>query len=99
MKRNVSIAIAALVLIAAAATADDHRKEGKIVRLDPVIRMMVIQGEKGDQWELYWTETTKLEHGLTIAELRVGDKVELSYIERDGKKYATEIDREKKAER
>ncbi len=99
MKKNVSIAVAALILIAAAATAADHRMEGKIVRMDPDIRMMVIQGEKGDQWELYWTETTKIEHGLTIAELRAGDKVELSYIERDGKKWATEIDREKKAER
>ncbi len=99
MKKNFSIAIAALILIAAAATGADHRKEGKIVQIDQDVRMMVIQGEKGDQWELYWTETTKIEHGLTIAELRAGDKVELSYIERDGKKWATEIDREKKAER
>jgi Cu/Ag efflux protein CusF len=97
VKRNVSIALAALLLVAAAAVAADHEKEGKIIRMDQDARMMVIQGEKGDQWELYWTETTKLEDGLTIAELRIGDKVEFSFVEREGKKWATEIEREKKA--
>ena len=99
MKKNVSIALAALILIAAAALAADHEKEGKIIRIDQDARMMVVQGEKGDQWDLYWTETTKLEHGLTTAELRVGDKVEFSFIERDGKKWATEIEREKKVDK
>ena len=47
--------------------------------------------------EVYWTETTKLEDGLTIPELRIGDKIEVTFVERDGKKWATEIEREKKA--
>jgi hypothetical protein len=33
---------------------------------------MSIQGEKGDQWTLYWTETTKLKNGLTFGELKAG---------------------------
>jgi len=99
MRKYASIALAVLFLAAAAAVAADHEKEGKILRIDQDARMMVIQTEQGDQWEVYWTETTKAEHGLTLAELRAGDKVEISYVERDGKKWATEIDREKKAER
>lgn len=99
MRKNVSIAVAVLLLVAAAAAANDHEKEGKIVRIDPEARMMVFQTEHGDQWDIYWTETTKIEHGLTVDELRAGDRVELSYVERDGKKWATEIERKKKADR
>ena len=99
MRKLASIALAVLFLSATAAVAAEHEKEGKILRIDPDARVMVIQTKQGDQWEVYWTETTKAEHGLTLAELRAGDKVEIEYVERDGKKWATEIEREKKAER
>jgi Cu/Ag efflux protein CusF len=98
MKKNVSIALAALLLVAAAALAAVKR-EGKITRIDGDAQVLSVQGEKGDQWEVYLTETTKLEDGVTLAELRVGDKIEFEYIERDGKIWATQIEREKKAER
>jgi Cu/Ag efflux protein CusF len=98
MKRNVSIALGILLLVAATAIAAGSR-EGKIVRIDQDARYMAVQSEKGDQWEVYWTETTKLEDGVTFAELRVGDRIEFSYVEKDGKLWATEIEREKKADR
>ncbi len=98
MKKSLSLAFAAMLLVAAAAVAADHEKEGKIVRVDPDARVMVVQGEKGDQWDLYWTETTKFQGGLTVTELRPGDKVEFEFIERDGRMWATKIDREKKAD-
>jgi hypothetical protein len=98
VKKTLSLAFAAMLLVAVAAVAADHEKEGKIVRLDPDARVMVVQGEKGDQWDLYWTETTKFEGGLTATELRPGDKVEFEFVERDGRMWATKIDREKKAD-
>ncbi|MGE5275498.1 MAG: hypothetical protein ACM3SU_00745 [Acidobacteriota bacterium] len=99
MRKLASIALAVLFLAATAAVAAEHEREGKIVRIDPDARVMVIQTKQGDQWEIYWTETTKAEHGLTLTELRAGDKVEFEYVERDGKKWATEIEREKKGDR
>jgi len=98
MKQKVSLALAALLLIAAAAVASDHEKHGKIVRVDPDARVMTFQGKSGDQWEVYWTETTKFRDNLTAAELRAGDEVEFAFIERDGRMWATSIDREKKAD-
>jgi len=98
VKRNVSIALAALVLMSASVLAAG-KHEGKIVRIDPDARILAVQGEKGDQWEVTCTETTKLEDGVTLAELRVGDRIEFEYIERDGKIFATSIEREKKADR
>jgi hypothetical protein len=98
VKKTLSLAFAAMLLVAVAAVAADHEKEGKIVRVDPDTRVMVVQGEKGDQWDLYWTETTKFQGGLTATELRPGDKVEFEFIERDGRMWATKIDREKKAD-
>jgi hypothetical protein len=98
MKQKLSLVLAAMLLVAAAAVAADHEKTGKIVRVDPDARSMVVQGEKGDQWDLYWTETTKFEGGLTATELRPGDKVEFEFIEREGRMWATKIDREKKAD-
>ncbi len=98
MKEKLSLVLAAVLLVAAAAVAADHEKKGKIVRVDPDTRVMVVQGEKGDQWDLYWTETTKFQGGLTATELRPGDKVEFEFIEREGRMWATTIDREKKAD-
>jgi hypothetical protein len=97
MKRNVSIALAALLFVAAAALAAGKR-EGKITRIDQSAQVLSVQGEKGDQWDVYLTETTKFEHGLTLAELKIGDEIEFEYVERDGKVWATEIEREKKAD-
>jgi|RhiMethySRZTD1v2_1073278.scaffolds.fasta_scaffold304917_2 Cu/Ag efflux protein CusF len=97
MKRNVSIALATLLLVAAAALAAGKR-EGKITRIDQSAQVLSVQGEKGDQWDVYLTETTKFEHGLTLAELKIGDQIEFEYVERDGKVWATEIEREKKAD-
>jgi hypothetical protein len=98
VKRNVSIALAALLLMSAAVFAAG-KHEGKIVRIDSDARMLAVQGEKGDQWDVYTTETTKLEDGVTLAELRIGDRIEFEYIERDGRIFATSIEREKKADR
>ena len=100
MKRKLCLLVATVFLLTSAALfADDHKKEGKIVSIDQDLRTMVIQSEKGDQWTVFWTYTTKLEHGLTFPELKAGDKVEFEYMDKDGKMWLTELEREKKAEK
>ncbi len=100
MKKKLCLWIAAVFLVSSAALlADDHKQEGKIVQIDHAGRLMVVQTEKGDQTTLYWTETTKLEDGLTFAELRPGDTVEYHFIDRDGQKYVTKVEREHKGDR
>lgn len=99
MRTKLIVSLAAfLLVVTAAAYAADRPHEGKITRLDPDMRVMTVQGENGDQWDLYWTETTKLKGDVTIPELREGDSVHFDYIERDGKKWVTELHRTHKAE-
>jgi hypothetical protein len=92
----VSIAALVLALCVSAVAADKH--EGKIVSIDPAAQSMVVQGKGGDQWTLFWTETTKWEDNLTVGELKAGDEVEFDYVERDGKMWITKLDREHKAD-
>jgi Cu/Ag efflux protein CusF len=102
MKRKLCLWIAAAFVVSCAALyADDdsHKQEGKIVQIDPSSKVMVVQTEKGDQSTLYWTETTKLEDGLTFKELRPGDTVEYHFVDKDGQKYVTTIEREHKGDR
>jgi len=59
--------------------------------------VLTIQGEKNDQWTLYWTETTKLKGDLAIQEVKVGDKVHFEYVEKDGRMWLSELKRTDKA--
>jgi Cu/Ag efflux protein CusF len=93
MKRVLGISAVLLLVLSAAAYADRRPHEGKIVKIDPDAKVMTIQGEKGDQWDLYWTETTKLKSELTFADLREGDSVHFDFVERDGRMYVTEMRR------
>jgi len=99
MRVKIIVPLAAfLLVVCAAAYAGDRPHEGKITRIDPDVRVMTIQGENGDQWDLYWTETTKLKGDVTVQELREGDSVHFDYVERDGKKWVTELRRTRRAE-
>jgi Cu/Ag efflux protein CusF len=86
-----------VLLLAASAYAEKRPHEGKITRIDQGSMVLTVQGEKGDTWDLFWTETTKLKHDLTFAELRPGDSVHFDFIEKDGKKWVTELRRTGKA--
>jgi Cu/Ag efflux protein CusF len=95
---RILVSIAALLLaLCVNASAKDRPHEGKIVSIDPSSQAMVVQGEDGDQWSLYWTETTKLKNGLTFSELKSGDSVHFNFIEKDGKMWVTELRRTHKA--
>lgn len=100
MKTKLCLWIAAAFLVSSASLfANDHKQEGKIVRIDPDSKVMVVQTEKGDQSTLYWTETTRLEDGLTFTELRPGDTVEYTFVDKDGQKYLSKVEREHKGDR
>jgi hypothetical protein len=89
-------ALFAFATLVSVAQAERRPHEGKIVRLDPDMKMMVVAGEKNDEWTLYWTETTKLKD-VTVPELAVGDSVHFDYVEKDGKMWLTELRRTHKA--
>jgi Cu/Ag efflux protein CusF len=101
MKRALAITLAAvaILLVSSAGYAEPRAHEGKILSVDTTAMMMSVQSEKGDQWTLYWTETTKLKNGLTFGELRSGDKVHFDFVEKDGKMWVTELRRTVKADR
>ncbi len=95
-KSMVTILSAVLFVLSMAALADKRPHEGKIVRIDTDQKMMVVSGEKSDEWSLYWTETTKMKH-VTLPELQVGDSIHFDYAEKDGKMWLTELRRTHKA--
>jgi hypothetical protein len=109
----ISAAAVALLLMSSAGYAEKRPHEGKIVSIQTVEksaevqgekfgnveRSMVVQGENGDQWTLYWDNTTKFKHGLAPSELQQGDKIHFDFVQKDGKMWVTELRRTKKADR
>jgi Cu/Ag efflux protein CusF len=99
--RKLSVVILALALISTlggfATAGDDRPHEGKVISVDMAAMVMSVQGDKGDQWTVYWTETTKLKGDLAIQEVKVGDKVHFEIVEKDGKMWLTELKRTDKA--
>ena len=89
--------LALLVLSGAPAYADDRPDEGRITRIVPEAKMLVVQDEDGDQFDLMWNETTKMEGDATLAQLKPGDYVHFDYVEREGVKFLTEMKRTSRA--
>ena len=93
------LALSLVLSLGGLAMADDNRPhEGKVISIDKDLMVMSVQGDKDDQWTLYWTETTKLKGDLTVQEVKVGDKVHFEYTEKDGKMWITELKRTDKAD-
>jgi Cu/Ag efflux protein CusF len=99
--RKFSALMLALALIltfgGVATAADDRPHEGKVISIDKEAKVLSVQGDKDDQWTLYWTETTKLKGDLAIQEVKVGDKVHFEFVEKDAKMWLTELKRTDKA--
>ncbi len=95
MKKTLATASAVLIalLISMSAYAAGRPHEGKITRVDQTAMVMTVQGEKGDTWDLYWTETTKLKNNLTVGELREGDSVHFDFVKKDGRMLLPELRR------
>jgi len=114
MRKALAVSFAALAILwlASASYASDRPHEGKIVRVQTVEKSvategetvknveqsMVVRGEKGDEWTLYWDNTTKFKHDVDPSELRQGDHVHFDFVEKGGKMWLTELRRTKKAD-
>jgi len=101
MKLKVFLSLAAicavLVFASAPVLADDRPDEGRITRVVPEAKLITVQDEDGDQFDLQWNETTKMEGDATLAQLKPGDYVHFDYVEREGVKFLTELKRTKSA--
>ena len=108
-----SLAAFAILLMASATYASDRPHEGKVVSVQVVEKSagaagetvtnvensMVVRGEKGDEWTLYWDATTKFKHDIAPTELKQGDHVHFDFVEKNGKMWVTELSRTKKADK
>jgi Cu/Ag efflux protein CusF len=96
---SIVCAVCLLLAVGAVGAGEDQERphKGKVISLDKDAMSMGVQGEKNDQWTLYWTESTQLKGDVTVQELQVGDKVHFKFVEKDGKKWVTELHRSEKA--
>lgn len=84
----IGLLVGLLMLFAGTAIADDL--EGQIEAVDPGQRSFVVQGIT-----FHVTDATDYDDGLRrFEDLRPGQKVEVDFVYRDGKHYATEIELE-----
>jgi len=97
MKHALRLSLALALLLSAAAWAKDRPHEGKIARVDPDAHVIAVQGEKGDTWDLYVSETTKMKNNVVFEELQVGDSIHFDFVEKEGRMIATELRRTHKA--
>ena len=110
---GISLAAFAILLMAFASYASDRPHEGIVVNIQVVEKSagaagetvtnvensMVVRGEKGDEWTLYWDNTTKFKHDIAPTDLRQGDHVHFDFVEKNGKMWVTELRRTKKADK
>jgi Cu/Ag efflux protein CusF len=97
LKTVLMLALALILTCGGVATAADRPHDGKVIGVDREALTITVQGEKNDQWTLYWTESTKLKGDLAIEEVKVGDKVHFDFVDKDGKMWLTELKRTDKA--
>ena len=97
MRNALRVSLALAVLLSAVAYAERRPHEGKVTRVDPVAKVVEVQGEKGDTWTLNVSETTKMKGNVTLEELRPGDSVHFDFVEKDGRMWVTELRRTHRA--
>ena len=115
MRKALGIPLAALamLLLASVSYANDRPHEGKVVSVQTVEKSavaagetvtnteqsMVVKGEHGDEWTLYWDATTKFKHDVEPSMLKAGDSVHFDFVEKNGKMWLTELRRTHKADK
>jgi len=85
MRRNVAV-LMLLVLVSAAALAEDRNIQGTISRVDEKKKTLVVQEGESSESTVYWTESTQVS-----GDLQEGAKVEVVAAEAAGKLTATSI--------
>lgn len=101
MLKKVVFVAAALALILSTATPslgqETRPSEGQITKIDADARMITVKDELGDEWDLFWSDSTRSEGTAGFLELRPGDFVKFDYEEKEGRKVLVEIRRSSKA--
>lgn len=84
------LACSMLAVGAARADDDDHDVEGRVQAIDRASGSFVVQGRS-----FHVTRSTEFDDGLdSFSSLRVGDRVEVEYRMRQGRRIATEVERD-----
>ena len=100
-KKALWIAGLALVLSAASASLslaqEERPNEGQIMKVDQDAKKITVKDELGDEWDLFWADSTKSEGTADFLELRPGDFVQFQYKDMEGRKVLTDIRRSSKA--
>jgi Cu/Ag efflux protein CusF len=102
MTKKVSLLAAGLALVLSAAASpswaqEERPDEGQIMKIDADAKMITVKDELGDEWDLFWSDSTNAEGTASLLELRPGDFVQFHYKEMEGRKVLTDIRRSSKA--
>ena len=76
--------------LGSAALAAGQPKEAWVVGTDDRYMAMVVRGENGDQWTVYWT-VSRIRGDLAASDLAFGDRIRFDYVERGGRLMLTEL--------
>jgi hypothetical protein len=94
MKKILTLAALAVLTIALSARALDDGKtrgekkiSGTIARVDTSSRALTVADAKGVNWQILWSDATKVMGG----ELKEGASVELGYVESENRNVASWI--------
>src|SRR5438105_847906 len=93
MRMLVALAALPLALLSPEAKAPEKAKthgyalSGTVARVDAAAKTFVVRGAGGRETALVRTDATKVRGGV----LKVGDRVAVRWLERDGKKVATSV--------
>ena len=99
MKKALTLAILATLIAAPAARASDDSKaqkpaaaaekvvSGTLARVDMNYRAISVADSKGVNWQIVWTDATKIMGG----ELKEGVSVQVGYVEAENRNWANWI--------
>jgi len=99
MKKALAIIVSVLIVLSVVGLsfADDkqHTEEnvyvsGEVTAVDVAANTLTIKGRKGEV-VLTTTDKTKFAEGMTLADVKVGDKLSAKYSEKDGMMMAWEV--------
>jgi hypothetical protein len=99
MKKVITLAILATLILAPVARAGDDSKaqkpaastekvvSGTLARVDMNYRTIAVADSKGVNWQIVWTDATKIMGG----ELKEGASVQVGYVESQNRSWASWI--------
>ena len=99
MKKALAIIVSVLFVLSVVGLSFANDKQhaekdmyvsGEVAAVDVAANTLTIKGKKGEV-VLTATDKTKFAEGMTLADVKVGDKLSAKYSEKDGKMMAWEV--------